>query len=412
MMINIAPFQYSMLENEVISRVGHKNIGIIYALPEDVPEQQVKQAVQGIFELFPALSSTFEKSSGEWQAFLKEHDISSRYGELECDENESFTEATNRILYDYSCHLDVANGPLSRFILIKKGAERKILFIGNHLVYDKLSLRNIEACLWKLLYNKTNALPKCRFLDWTEEVSHYFYNDFHNDIPYWLETDWGQSARVPAFIHQENKPATRANWTQRFSPSASQALLSAVGGSVTLIDLLLAKLNLAVYEFTSSPSLAIELWNNGRDSLKDRSSVGPYASFWPLFIERPSGTLLNIAQDIAGIRSAAPPKYGYLLGKYKKGNARVNELFQHIPSPQFKINFIGHISSSYQSMNKLSRVAKIPSRIPIDHSAYSHISLIFSVEDGIVTMDWSHSSAAYRKEQLQQIAQIMTSMPV
>ncbi|MBC3228687.1 condensation domain-containing protein [Serratia fonticola] len=412
MMINIAPFQYSMLESEIIPQVGHRNIGIIYELPDDVPDQQVKQAVQGIFSLFPSLSSNFENSTGEWRAFLQEQDISTRYLELACGENESFAEAAKRILYDYSCHLDIANGQLSRFILIKKGTARKILFVGNHLVYDKLSLRNIESSLWKLLHNKTGALPICRFLNWTEEVSHYFHHDFHRDIPYWLETDWGKSARIPAFCHQENKVATRANWAHQFSPSASKALLSAVGGSVTLIDLLLAKLNQAVYDFTSSPSLAIDLWDNGRDSLKDRSSVGPYASFWPLFIEKPTRALSNAAQDVARIRSTTPPKYGYLLGKFKKGNSTISERFQSIPSPQFKVNFIGHISSSYKSINKLSRFAKIPSLIPIDHSTYSHISLIFSVEDGIVMMDWSHSSAAYRKEELQQIAHIMTNMPV
>ncbi|CAI0877654.1 condensation domain-containing protein [Serratia fonticola] len=411
MTINIAPFQYHVLECEKIALAEHRNVAILYDLPDDITNTQVKMAVLGVFKLFPALNSVFEKTSGEWKAFLVEQDFSTRYSEVECADDENFMEVASQAFHDYNCHLNLSNGPLSRFLLIKKGSERKILFLGNHLIYDQLSLKNIAISMWKLLYNKTAALPQCRFLNWTTEISHYFNNNFNKDIPYWLDTDWGKSAHIPAFKHQDIKPATRISWKYQFSLSSSQVLLSAVGGSVALIDILLAKLNLAVSEFMSSSSLAIELWDNGRESLRDRSSVGPYACFWPLLIEQSSGSLLNTSKNIARIRATTPPKHGYLLGLFKKGDAGVSNLFQKIPSPQFKVNFLGNIPGKRQNMNELSRMARIATRIPIDHSAYSHISIIFSVEDGIVTMNWSHSSAAYSKDYLQQIAKLMTEMP-
>ncbi|CAQ82719.1 MULTISPECIES: condensation domain-containing protein [Photorhabdus] len=410
MTINIAPFQYYMLEYEKIFLARQNNAAILYELPSDVSDLQVKIAALGIFELFPALKSVFKKTSGEWHASLNTKDVSLYYSEIECHEDEQITEAANRIFHDYNYHLNISEGPLTHFILIRKDTERNLLFIGNHLVYDKLSLRNIESSMWKLLHNKTAILPHCRFLDWTSEVTHYLHNDFHKDISYWLNTDWNKSAQLPVFQHIETKPATRKSWTVQFSPSASQYLLSSMGTSITLIDILLAKLNLAVSEFMSSSSLSVELWDNGRDSLKDRSSVGPYTSFWPILINKSSGSLLDEAKKIGYTRATVPPKYGYLLGRFKGRSEYERRLFESIPTPQFKVNFLGHISGTRRNTKKLLRITKLPSCIPIDHLAYSHISIIFSVENGIVTMNWSHSSAAHKEEDLKQIAKIMIDM--
>ncbi|OCQ50738.1 Linear gramicidin synthase subunit B [Photorhabdus australis subsp. thailandensis] len=410
MTINIAPFQYYMLECEKIFLARQSNTGILYELPSDVSDLQVKMAALGIFELFPILKSVFKKTSGEWNASLNAKDASLYFSEIECREDEQITETANRIFQDYNDHLNISEGPLAHFVLIKKDMERNLLFIGNHLVYDKLSLRNIESSMWKLLHNKTSILPHCRFLDWTSEVTHYFHHDFHKDIAYWLNTDWNKSAQLPVFQHIETQPATRKSWTVQFSHSASQYLLSSIGTSVTLIDILLAKLNLAVSEFMSSSALSVELWDNGRDSLRDRSSVGPYTSFWPLLINKSSGSLLDEAKNIGQTRATVPPKYGYLLGRFKGRNEHERRLFENIPTPQFKVNFLGHISGTRSSTKKLSRITKLPLCIPIDHLAYSHISIIFSVENGIVTMNWSHSSAAHKEEDLRQIAKIMTDM--
>lgn len=408
MKVNIAPFQYHVLECENIYLAGQRNVAILYEIPADVTDLQVKTAVYGIFRLYPALRIVFEKFAGEWKASLLEQNDITQCSELECTKDETIMEVASRVFHDFNCHLNIANDPLCRFVLIRNKAERKLLFLGNHMVYDMVSLKNIEINMWKLLYNKTSTLPRCRFLDWTAEITDYFNDDFHKDIPYWINTDWDKSVRLPKLTSQDSKPASREMWQYQFSRESSKSLLCSVGSSIHLIDLLLVRLHMAVSEFTSSSAMVVELWDNGRDQLKDRSSVGPYACFWPLFMDPPSGQILSAAKDISHKRATAPSKHGYLLGNCKGGGAvGIRELFQNIPEPQFKIDFMGHFTGVQSNVKQLSRITKIPKLIPVDHSVYSHISLIFSVIDGIITMNWSHSSSAYRKKDLQQIAKIM-----
>ncbi|MDB6374942.1 condensation domain-containing protein [Photorhabdus bodei] len=411
MKVNIAPLQYCLLENEKVFLARQNNIGIIYELPNDVSDLQVKMAVLGVFDVFPILKSKFNKISGEWNVDFNINDFSLYFSEIECHENKRVMDVAHRVLRNYEYHLNISEGPLVRFLLIKKNMKYNLLFLGNHLVYDKISLRNIESCIWKLLYNKKHSLPNCRFIDWTAEVNHYLHNNFYKDTSYWLNTDWSKSVHLPVFQYIEPEPATRKSWKVQFSHSASQYLLSLIGTSVTLIDLLLAKLNLAVSEFmSSSSSLSVDLWDNGRNFLKDRYSVGPHASFWPILINKSSGSLFESAKKIAQIRATAPPKYGYLLGCFKGRNEHERRLFESIPTPQFKVDFLGHFSGKHSNTKKISRVTKLPSCIPIDHSAYSHISIIFYVENNIITMNWAHSSVAHKEDDLKQIAQIMIDM--
>ncbi|MBD2816050.1 hypothetical protein ID850_15070 [Xenorhabdus sp. Flor] len=412
MTMNISPLQYFILENKKVLLARQNNTAIIYDLPNGISDFQVKMAVSCVFDIFPVLKSKFNKVYGEWRLDFNINDFSLYFSEIECHENEKIIDVANRAFRDYECHLNISEGPLARFLLIKKNMEYNLVFLGNHLVYDKISLINIESCIWKLLYNKQFDLPKCRFMDWTAEIKHYLHNDFYKDADYWLNTDWSKSVHLPIFQHTESEPATRKSWKVQFSHVASQYLLSLIGSSVTLIDLLLARLNLAVSEFMSfsSSSLSINLADNGRNSLKDRYSVGPHSSFWPILINNPSTSLFESAKKIARTRSTAPPKYGYLLGCFKGRNEHERRLFESIPTPQFTVNFLGHFSGKRNNTKKISRVTKLPSLTPIDHSAYSHISILFYVENNIITMNWAHSSVAHKEDDLKLIAQIMINM--
>ncbi|WP_131002683.1 condensation domain-containing protein [Klebsiella variicola] len=411
MKVDVTPFQYHVLNCEKIYLAGQRNIAILYDLPRDVNELQIKLAALNIFKLFPVLNTTFVKFEDDWKGVLGEYNEAVRYLEIECSIEESIMEVASKLFHSHNMSLNISKGPLSFFALIKKKGGKNLLFIGNHMTYDMISLQIIESTFFRLLYGKTNMFPQCNYLEWAKQISIYFEETFPNDIPRWIEQNWEDTTRIPVLDNQAPSSATQERWKYLFPLSVSQYYLSLVGGGVQLIDILLVRLHQAVCAFTSASDMVVELWDNGRESLRYRHSVGPFATFWPFLMEYPSGELLDSAKRVAAKRTAAPSKHGFLLGCFKRNRTNAIKFFQNVPEPQFKIDFTGYFTSEVRNLNKLKRIAKVKKLIPVDHSSYTHISLVFSVVDGIINMDWSHSSFAYQKRYLQEIARYMTTSP-
>lgn len=290
----------------------------------------------------PAETTGFYSDTIEVEKCLTEENI----------ETEQFDLKLTEIAQEYQRKINIYDGPIFRAVLLnnKPSNQQYILLIMHHLIIDNVSWRILSDEISALLHNSQTTLPDLSFSyqDWVESQWHLINQDqVRSEISFWQEVinrpTTSLSCKQPLLDHYPIK--TRFNFTINQELTQQISTIVTKSFNLTINEILLTALILAVGEITHNYALTLELEGHGRDSydknLDTHSIIGWFTTIFPINFnvngfEKDFSKIFQVVK--LNLRSIPNKGNGYGLLRYL---ANLQNLKPKLC--QFRFNYLGQL---------------------------------------------------------------------
>jgi non-ribosomal peptide synthase protein (TIGR01720 family) len=256
--------------------------------------------------------------------------------------------------------LDLAAGPLHRFVLFQWAEQRRILIVMHHLVSDTVSWR----ILFEDWYDAYAALGRgepvtlppvpTSYQRWSRlHTEHASSAAIQNELGYWLSVLGGERGSLPAKDPGgDNRVRSTRTLHLSLQPGETATLLHRAPRhfGTQINDLLLSALALALCSWSGQPALLVELEGHGRENLFDgvdlSRTVGWFTSPQMLRLEPVAGDLPATIRAIrAQLRRAPHHGLGYGITRYLTA---AGAQMASLPFPQVFFNYLGQFDQLFE----------------------------------------------------------------
>lgn len=187
---------------------------------------------------------------------------------------------------------------------------------------------------------KTTSLKK-----WSESLSAYADSDeIQRSLSYWLRL------ASPSFaLVQQPDEGQREVTSCALGQEETRDLLQNLSRTISLDDVLLAALTLALCIRQGTTSIKIDLDRHGREGglsgMHTERTVGRLAYRFPMQLQLPQGADEDLPQSIAAQRRLVPDQgLSYGLLRYRCSDPQVRQKMQQIPPSLFAYNNVGSLT--------------------------------------------------------------------
>ncbi|MEV7872746.1 condensation domain-containing protein, partial [Streptomyces sp. NPDC088124] len=434
---------------------GHFNLSVAVALAPGFDEGALRAALAAVLAHHDALRMTFGAPSTvdgtrnavyegalRVESVLEVHDLTDSPEPAEpAEQPEPEADADARwhsAVVDAQSGLDLAQGPLIRFILGRQGsgssdAPARLAVIAHHLVMDGVSLRvlmeDLSTAYDQIVAGRQPDLgPKGTSVrQWAARLAeHTAAGGFDDQIPYWQAVTDGALTRLPVDLPDgRNTVASQRAVSVALTPEHTEALLHRVPAvyRTQANDVLLAALARALRTWTGHDRVAVNLEGHGREEIFDDTdltrTVGWFTSIYPVALTLPplparedcsdAPEADNWAATIKSVKEQlrAVPHRGVGYGALRYlGDAPVDALAAL--DPQISFNYHGQFDVSGDGTESGLLREALPAE-GADHAPAEFrphlLDVVGAVQDGRLVFSWLYSSATHHEETVRSVAE-------
>lgn len=329
--------------------------------PGDTSIDRVQEALRLVVRQHDALRLRFRKDDSGWHAWYASPDeqVAANMVDLSGIAEEDQVRLQEEHTARQQAGMDLANGPLIRATLFKRGDGRPSLLALSihHILVDPVSWRTIledfATAYDQLTLDESVDLspPTTSYKQWSEMLTRYAQSDtVGSEREYWLVAGETITAHIPRDKPGVFAEASASTITMKLSADETNALLKDVPGyyNVQPEDVLLTALALTLYEWTGHPTHRIGLERHGREEIEEdvdlSRTVGWFTSFFPVVLSLASGfepdqALKSIKEQLRAIPARG---IGYGLLRYLRNDPTLAEVRLQSP-PEVIFNYTGRV---------------------------------------------------------------------
>ncbi len=349
-------------------------------------------------------------------------DLSGLEGEVRCPAFESLTHQAHS-------SLDLHQGPVQRSVLFLLGSERppRLLWVIHHLVVDGVSWRILLSDLLRS-YRQVEAgtsirlpPPTTSWKEWAERLLEEATSPMSaQEESFWRSQSVGRASLPVDFPEGDNRVGSEDSITAVLSREETERLLTQAHTAyqTQINDLLVAALLLAIYRWTGSSCLFVDLEGHGRQEeiffgLDLSRTVGWFTALYPLVLEvkdpeQPSEVIKAVKERL---RSVPRGGVGYGLLHFAEEASRMGK--RRGPSgAQIAFNYLGQLDAVLPADSPLQPLPEgtpgsVAAGSPVaDMEGRSHcLELIATVRDGQFRLRCIYSRNLHLRQTIEQVVQ-------
>jgi len=398
----------------------HYNQAMLLEVHGAVDARLFAEATKGLLQQHDALRSRFRLHSDSWQSVIAPPDEVVPFQFVELDE-------TEQALMDHAARLhttlNLQDGPLMRVALFDRCPELNsyLLIVIHHLVVDGVSwrilLEDFQTLYQQLSNGEKPSLPAktTSFKTWAERLAEHAQSDaLRDELAYWLASGKNSAARLPLDeAGGANTVAQARTLSVSLDAVETRALLQEVPVRyrTQINEVLLTALVRAFAQWTTSPSLLVDLEGHGREEIVDdvnlSRTIGWFTTIFPVMLD--CGTAQSSVEALPLVKEqlrAIPNRgIGYGLLRYASGDDKVAEMLQSLPQAEVRFNYLGQVDRVLldSSMFSFTSQSSGPAQSATAPRSYL-INIIGVVSGGELRLDWTFSESIHREETITRLA--------
>jgi non-ribosomal peptide synthase protein (TIGR01720 family) len=177
-------------------------------------------------------------------------------------------------------------------------------------------------------------------------------------------------------------------------------------------EVLLTALVRAFAQWTTAPSLLLDLEGHGREEIVDdvnlSRTIGWFTTIFPVLLDcgnaQSSVEALQLVKE--QLRAIPNRGIGYGLLRYASGDAKVIQMLQSLPQAEVRFNYLGQVDRVLpeSSMFSFTSQSSGPAQSAKAPRAYL-INIIGMVLGGELRLDWTYSESIHHQETITRLAQ-------
>ena len=422
----LTPIQYWFFEKE-LPAPDHWNVSLLLEVRSDITEAHFQRAAQKLLEQHDALRLRFKRDSG-WRQTMAEVEQACPFDcvDLSALQGEAQLAAIEEKTMAFQAQLNLAQGPLMRFVLFERGAAQSpyLLWVLHHLVCDivswRIMLEDFQSALEQLRNNAPLQLPAktTSFKYWAERLVEYAQGqNVRAELDYWLTAIPTPPPALPFDFQNELTANTEeSTGVIKFAldEKETRALLQDVPKvyNTQINDVLLTALAQTIAAWTGEASVLIDMEGHGREDIfsgVDLSrTVGWFTIFYPVLLTvenntAPGAAVRGIKEQLRRIPSRG---LGYSLLRYLHHDPDAVAKMRRLPVAQINFNYLGQFDQTLQasSLFGLVQETNIYDRSP--RGIRSHVlEIVGTVIGGCLQIEWSYSENLHRAATIADLAQ-------
>ncbi len=342
----------------------HFNQAFLLEVPEGLDAGTLREAVHQLLIHHDALRMRFERTDAGWRQRQTSPEEVQTEAIFACRDLTSLprdrhSEALEQDAAQWQASLDLADGPLIRVVLYRRGGPDRLLIVAHHLVVDGVSWRILLEDLWttyaQLIAGRAAQLPPktTSLREWAARLAEYARSGtLAEDITYWRETISAPFGRLPV-DHPEgvNDVASLQMVHLSLSSEETCVLLHEVPAvyRMRINEVLVVALAQALAGWTGSRSVLFNLEGHGREDLFEdvdlSRTVGWLATIFPVRVElpetvEPAAAIQAVKEQLRGV-----PRHGISHGLLRDwgGDAQWASQLRAV-APEVSLNYLGQFS--------------------------------------------------------------------
>ncbi|MBT9099799.1 amino acid adenylation domain-containing protein [Methylovulum psychrotolerans] len=406
---------------------NHWNQAVLLDVKQPINPTLLAGVVQRLLGQHDVLRGHFYQDDGVWQQLLPETadsaceiisaDLSSLAGN-------GWQAALAEQATHWQCSLNLSHGPMVRVVCFDCGQDvgSRLLVIVHHLVMDGVSwrilLEDMGVLYQQALDGKKMVLPdkSSPFKLWAERLSAYAQTALaERNVNYWLNTDWARANHIlPTDIADGlDSEATSETLSVTLSSATTSLLLqnAPLIHGVRINEVLLAAVVTVLAEWTQNNAVLLEMEGHGREQLFDdvdiSRTVGWFTTLFPVLFEFSADQRFPALVQALQKQLAIIPNHGldYGVVRYLGKNPELTKRLEAIPTPQFGFNYLGRIDQGNGANPQFSLVQAPVGHLKDPAAQRTHkLNIDASVIADALHIDWSYSSACYRPDTIEELA--------
>ncbi|WP_283657872.1 non-ribosomal peptide synthetase [Paenibacillus sp. RC343] len=330
--------------------------------------------------------------------------------------------------------IHLSEGPLVKLGLFQCAQGDHLLIVIHHLVVDGVSwrilLEDLAAAYEQAVAGKTGKairlpLKTDSFQTWAEHQSAYANSaTMERELAYWQHIEQAEASLAkPLPKDYDNDHALLGDSevvTVRWTKQETDLLLKQAhrAYSTEMNDLLLAALGKAVYDWSGSERVLVNLEGHGRESILSdvdiTRTVGWFTSQFPVVLDGSMGQGGNIARLIKQVKEGLhhiPQKgIGYGILRYLSNTeafARAGVQLQL--TPEINFNYLGQFDQDYKG-NDLEP-SSYSMGVPVSTNAAMDFALDINgvIEDGELIFTIRYGTTQFRHETIARLGELLAS---
>ncbi|HKG80020.1 MAG TPA: amino acid adenylation domain-containing protein, partial [Pyrinomonadaceae bacterium] len=422
--VPLTPIQQFFFEQD-LSEPHYYNQAALLQLHQRLNQVAVEAATRGLIEHHDALRLRFSRNGSGWEQSNAGLEDGTPFTGI--DLSALSEEEQGRMIKELSARLqrslDLSRGPLMRIVLFELGSGRdqRLLLVFHHLVIDGVSWRVMVEDLQKALDQMQRGVPivlpqkTTSFKEWAGKLKQYAQSaELRDEARFWRSMQSRNLRRLPTdFAARENTEASSTNILFELSKEETQGLLRDVPAAfhTEINDVLLAALVDALFAWTGSRRLLVDLEGHGREEIVSdvdlSRTVGWFTTLYPVLLD--VSETANIAEMLAAVKQqlrAVPNKgIGYGVLRYLSGDT---ELFRSLPQAEVNFNYLGQFDQTLSPSN-LTGFSPAPESIGSPRTADGRrihlLEINGGIADGQLVLAWNYSQNMHRQSTIEALAQ-------
>jgi amino acid adenylation domain-containing protein/non-ribosomal peptide synthase protein (TIGR01720 family) len=320
--------------------------------------------------------------------------------------------------------LSLSEGLLFVPTLIRLGADEpgRLLLTVHHLVVDGVSWRILLEDLIRgyghaAAHQKIALAPRTTsFGAWSAKLHEYARSqDVTSQRAYWLEVASQRSMQLAVDFPctpQANLVASARVVSETLSAQDTAQLVYEVPGvvDVTVEELLLAALMMAVAAGSDNNEFTVDLENHGRQDLGGLDvsrTVGWFTTVFPVSfpLNRDADRRATLAAVKQRLRAVPAHGVGYGLLRYLSADEELCARIATLPQPQIRFNYFGQLDRSRPHDRRWALASESCGlqRSPSQERLYL-LEVDASVLDGHLVVHWAYSERLHHRETVERLA--------
>jgi len=357
----LLPIQSWTLERGTFD-VGYWNMCYLFEMQQPLRFQLLIKAVDLLVEQHEALRIRFDPGYADLAPCIDQCSAESvvSYFSLDGMDADQVERAIVEAAKEIQSNLTLSHFPRLRLAVFDCGELRCMrLFIAfHHFVVDPTSVQILLDDLFATYRQlSTNSAirrppPATSLSNWTSKLLQYSNSeDGLQECNYWTGINWSEVRALPTDYNGHSTRRSRSSISGKLNPQLTDLLTRHLPKQgISIDELLLTSLALALEKWTGNPSHLIDVYTHGREGAFDdvnlTRTVGWLNVVFPtvLTVEKRGnrrGTLIGVKSSLRSI-----PNHGTTFGslQYMSSNPDVIDRMRALPRPQIWYHNLGRMS--------------------------------------------------------------------